>query len=193
MVFFFDERKVILTKEWQMYYVAINFNMVINNISRSWEDNVAFTNGTGFGGHTHARNYITMQDLNNPLPKYDKTRICGDAQFHMENGKVLCMNGTSNPLLKPGMTHPQSTQEAYGAFERYLYNPRDNPMLFYPSTVTGNDFHSHAWPMKAGTGLYPWYKDGTTPVLYQFLVAPGGVITYPPDKWTDNTPILETL
>jgi hypothetical protein len=216
MVFVWDERKVILTKEWQMYYVAINFNMVVNNISRSWDDNVAFTNNTGFNGTTHARNYIMMQDLNNDLPKYDKTRTCGDALHNMkvvpmtahiaevmgytnianapaEVYSILCMNGTSNPLLKPGFTHPQSTEEAYGAFDRYLYNPRDNPMLFFASTVTGNDFHSHAWPMKAGTGMYPWYKNGTTPVLWQFVLAPGGECYFPPKQRSGNTPYLETL
>lgn len=193
MVFVFDERRVTLTKEWQMYYVAINFNMVANNISRSWDDNVAFCNNTGFHGDHNRRNYILMEDLNNDLPQLDKTRICGDARFHMEGTSVLCMNGTINPLLKPGAVHPQSTAEAYGAFDRYVYNPRDNPCLFFPATVTGNDFHAHSWPMKAGTGFYPWHKNGAEPVLWMFLVAPNGTITYPPQQMSNNTPILETL
>lgn len=193
MVFAFDDRRVVLTKEWQMYYVAMNYNMVANNISRSWDDNVAFCNNTGFNGSHNCRNYILMEDLNNDLPKLDKTRICGDAVLHMEGTQVLCMNGTSNPLLKPGAVHPQSTQEAYGAWDRYVYNPRDNPCLFFSATVTGTDFHAHPWPMQAGTGMYPWWRNGTEPVLWMFLVAPQATITYPPQQWTDATPYIEAL
>lgn len=193
MVSVFDERKVSLTKEWQMYFVACNYTMVDNNISRAWDDNVAFCNNTGFHGSHNRRNYILMEDLDNDLPQLDKTRICGDARFHMEGTSVLCMDGTSNPLLKPGAVHPQNTAEAHGAFDRYLYNPRDNPCLFFPATVTGNDFHAHPWPMKEGTGRYSWWRDGTEPVLWMFLVAPMAQITYPPQQWTDNTPYIEEL
>jgi hypothetical protein len=157
-----------------------------------------------------------MEDLDNELPRMDKTRTCGDALHNLklvpmtehiadimgydnyanapdEVYSILCMNGTINPLLKPGFTHPQSTAEAYGAFDRYLYNPRDNPMLFFPATVTGNDNHAHSWPMKSGTGFYPWYKNGTIPVLWMFMMAPNGEAYFPPKQRTGNTPYLETL
>lgn len=190
MVFVFNEYKVVLTFEWQMYFVAINYGMKANNISHTWNDDVAFCNNSGFQGDHHCRNYILMEDLNNELPKLDKTRICGDARFSMTGDKVLCMNGTNSPLLKPGYSHPQNTQEAFGAFERYLYNPRDNPCYFFPCTTTGADHNAHAWP---GAAYYQWYKGGTEPVTWMFMVAPNGEITYPPAQWTNNTPYVEKL
>lgn len=190
MVFVFDDRRVTLTFEWQMYFVAINYGMQDNNISHVWDDNVAFCNNTGFQGSHNRRNYIMMEDLENDLPQLDKTRTCGDALLYMENGKVLCLNGTHNPLLKPGAAYPKNTQEAYGSWERWLYNPRDNPVYFFPCTATGNDNRAHPW---ANGGLYSWYKNGTTPVTWMFHVAPNADITYPPQQWTNNTPYLVEL
>lgn len=224
MVFVFDDRRCTLTREWQYYFVAMNYGKKDNNISHDWTDDIAFCNHTGFYGKSHRRNYIMQDDMQNALPQTDKTRTCGDAKLHLTptgiiintrdislsqmgdmskddfvskvgsetipQGKVLCLNGSNPPELKPGMSHPVSTQDAHTAFERYVYNPRDTPLYFFPCTTTGADNHAHAWPNSA---KYPWYKNGSEPVTFMFHLAPGGDITYPPEQWTGNTPYLETL
>src|SRR5512147_1529550 len=56
MVYVFDENKTTVTKEWQMYLVAINYGMRANNIAHILNDDVAFCNNSGLAGDHHRRN-----------------------------------------------------------------------------------------------------------------------------------------
>lgn len=190
MVWVFNDVHVVLTKEWQMYLVAINHGMPRpNNISHIIGDGVAYCNRTGTGGKAHRRDYITMQNLDQRDPETDKTRSSGDAKLHLSNGAVAMLDGTKPPPLKAGFAHPQNTAEAYNSIDRYVYTPQYYPEYFCANYTTGNDGNCHPWPNGA---LYPWWKNGTEPVSFFFHVAKS-TVTYPPTQWTDNTPYMKEI
>ena len=190
-VFVFSGDRVNLTREWQYFIRAINYGMILERVSAIFHYGRAFANGTGFGDPDDPRiNYFLNEDLDAPeLPQLDKVRTCGDATIEMIAGKVSMMDGTKPPLLKSGQTHPKTIQEAATAFERYLYNPRDYPWMFFAATTTKDDFTLGNFPNGA---VYPWYKGGLTPATFLPHVAPTAIY-YPPKQWTDNTPTLKKL
>lgn len=190
MVWVFNDDNVKFTKEWQMYLVAINYGMPRpNNISHIIGDEVAYFNHTGTGGKANRRDWILMENLENPDPSTDKTRTCGEATINLKDHIVAMLDGTKPPLLKPGFSHPQSTIEAYMSNDRYVYTPRYYPEYFFANYTTGNDGKAHSWPNGA---IYSWWKNGTEPVSF-FMHVGSAPVYYPPKDWTDNTPYLDPL
>ena len=189
MVWVFSGASMDLTREWQYYLRAINPGMTPEKVCAVLGYRRAFTNQNGFGNvDDPRRNYILNEDLDaNELPKFDKVRTCGMAELEMISGVVTMMDGTKPPPLKPGVSQPETLRDA--TLEKYLFTPRGNPSLFFACVSTGSDLNPNPFPQGV---TYPWYKGGTTPVVFLPHVSPVK-ITYPPEAWTDNTPTLTVL
>jgi hypothetical protein len=191
MVFAFSDGRVPLTREWQYFIRAINYGMSARHCSAIFHTGRAFANKMGFENPERpCRDYFKNENLDAPdLPILDKVRTCGDATIEMISGVVSMMDGTKAPPLKSGQMHPQTIQEAAGAFDRYLYTPKSHPWLFFAATTTKADFTLGNFPNGA---LYSWYRNGSTPATFLPHVAPAKII-YPPSKWTDNTPTIKKI
>lgn len=126
--------KVNLTKDWQYYLIAINYNMTLDNVSDLLHYHLAFANNTGFGKDgSPRRNYILERDLNSDeLPKFDKDRTCSRSVLTgTEVGgylKLTLFNGNLPPPMKLGKPRPQRIQDIN--IDDYLYNPREHRWMF---------------------------------------------------------------
>jgi hypothetical protein len=169
--------KVVLTKQWQYYLIAINYNMTLENISLILDYRLAFANGTGFRKpDTPRRNFILEQDLDAvdengkpAYPKFDKDRTCSrSVMTGTEMGSVLRVaihDGNGLPPLKSGRAYPQKISDI--RLEDYLYNPKDHRWMFFAAntvTATRGDTSSVA-PFPRGA-RYEWTGDNE---LYTWL------------------------
>lgn len=188
MVFVFNEASMELTREWQLYIVAINPGMKINHIAALMDYKKAFCNQLGTGSSTPRRDYILGENLDAPLPKLDKVRTCGNAKLMIANGFVVLMDGTRSPALKTGAVHPKTADEARTALSRYVFTPQTHPHLFLNCVTTRPDFEVGAWP---GAVVYEWTGDNF-PRCFMPHVSPVR-IDWPIIKPTSNAPQVVRL
>lgn len=70
-----DDPHVFIDRQWQYYFVAINYNMPPTEVMVNLGYKTAYTNGTGFGDSSDPRaNWITGQRLDAKSPQFDKVR-----------------------------------------------------------------------------------------------------------------------
>lgn len=174
--------KVIFTKDWQYYLIAINYGMDLVDVSALLHYKLAFANGTGFGKDGDPkRNYILERDLNSKRdPSLDKDRTCSrNIVTGIEVGgmlKLKTFDGNQAPPMKPGKPRPQTIAEI--RFEDYLYNPRDNREMFVVANEVSTKFggNTSVPPFPRGI-LYSWTNDNFP---YSFLpLVSDEVIYYP--------------
>lgn len=159
-VFWFSDASVRLTRQWQYYLIAMNYNMSYEHVSAVLNYKIAFTNHQGFEipGDPRA-NYILDQNLDCPLPKLDAVRTCArSVMTGVESGTdliVTMFDGTKEPPLKPGRTYPNSREDINP--DDYLYNPRYHRWMFFAANnvkaMPGGG--SIVFPFAQGAG-YGW-------------------------------------
>jgi len=66
-------------RDWQLLSFAMNPGMDPRKWRVVYDDHRAFMNNTGFSDATPRADYVNGLDLNSPLPRWDKTRVCGGA------------------------------------------------------------------------------------------------------------------
>lgn len=166
--------KVPLTKDWQYYLIAINYNMTLENISLVLDKSLAFCNDSGFRSEP-LRNYILGKDLtavtNTGLPaypKFDKDRTCSRSVLTgIEEGeyvRLTLFNGNLPPPMKPGKSLPQRIQDI--RLDDYKYNPREHRWMFMvANTVTSVRGGSSVAAFPRGA-RYDWTGDTN---IYTFL------------------------
>lgn len=153
--------KVKMTKSWQFYLRAMNYNMPLQHVAALLDFTKAFANGTGFGDSTDPRaNWILGENLTAPLPQLDKDRDCSR---NLVTGAKLgdrltirTLDGNNPPPLKPGRTHPQTMDQV--DIDDYLYNPKDHPWLFVVANIVNTRGEVVPFPNGA---LYSWTNDNT--------------------------------
>lgn len=170
-----------LTKDWQFYLRAINYNMTVAHVSALLDYKRAFTNGTGFGDPTDLRaNYLLGTNLDKPLPQFDKDRCCSRTVMtgaKTLDGKGLVVerfNGNKPPPLKPGKTYPQTIEQVN--INDYLYNPRGHRYMFVVANIV--NARGELVPFPNG-GLYDWTGDNM-PYVFLPLVS-DEIFIYPLD------------
>lgn len=159
--------KTKITKHWQFYLRAINYNMTALNVSLLLHFELAFCNGTGFGDNTDPkRDYILGNNLSvldsSGLPAYplfDKDRTCSrNILAGREVGDYVeleLFNGNFPPPMKPGKSLPATLAEA--KLEDYLYNPKDHPWMFIVANrVTNKPFNQTSVAPFPRGAMYPW-------------------------------------
>lgn len=74
---FKDDPHVVMSQQWQYYLIAINYNMVLDDIYLILDTHLAFANGTGFRSDLDLRaDFFHNKDLKYPPPNLDKVRSC---------------------------------------------------------------------------------------------------------------------
>lgn len=177
--------KVEMTKDWQYYLIAINYNMTLENIAKILDDHLAFANETGlFDSVVPRRNYILGKDLNaRELPRLDKDRTCSRSFLSgTVIGSKLRLNlfdGNKPPPMKIGKSLPQTIANI--RLEDYLYNPKDNPELFLVANLVSfkEKDNTSISPFPRGA-IYNWTGDN---MPYTFLPhISRGIIDYDLNK-----------
>jgi hypothetical protein len=168
MVFWFSEDQMPITKEWQLFLVAINYEMDIRKVSQLLDNGRAFCNGTGFNdSDTERQNHILREGLDaRELPKFSKVFTCGGAVVEVKNGIVTSFDGNMPPPLKDGLAYPLSRLDAMDP-DSYRFTPENEPHLFYSAVTVNDDFTPR--PFVNGA-FYPWYQSGLVPVSWMPLV-----------------------
>lgn len=165
------KNKVLLTKDWQYYLIAINYGMMIEDIYLLLDDHLAFCNQTGFANldNPGRKDYFFSRLNYDEYPRFDKDRTCSrnllTGEVVGDNLKVFTMNGNEPPPMKPGKRLPQSISEINLA--DYLYNPREHRWMFVVAnrvtTKPGNMTSVAPFPRGA---RYDWTGDDYN---YSFL------------------------
>lgn len=127
-----EGKRVDLTREWQLYLMAINPQMTTRDVSALLNYQVAFTNGTGFGKpDTPYQNWILNQDTkpSNPLPQFDKVRTCA---YACHTGVIV---GDQLKLTTlDGNNPPPKIADV---------NPKSHPHLFFHATIVWMDVNNN--------------------------------------------------
>jgi|SRR5690349_12246693 len=164
--------KVRLTKDWQFYLRAMNYNMTLGNVFLLLDDHLAFcNNGAGFNNldNPGKRDYFFNRTNYPEFPRFDKDRTCSRnllaGEVVGDKLKVTTFNGNLPPPMKPGKALPQTLSQVN--IEDYLYNPRDHRWMFVVAnrvtTKPGNRTSVAPFPRGA---TYSWTGDTNT---YSFL------------------------
>jgi hypothetical protein len=163
--------KVEITRDWQFYLVAMNYDMTLENVSLLLHYHLAFCNNTGFGKEGEPRrDYILNKNLTaRELPRFDKDRTCSrntlTGTVVGDKLRLKLFDGNKPPPMKPGRPLPRNLADV--RFEDYLYNPRDNREMFIVANrvTTKPGGQSSVAPFPRG-GYYPWTGDDKQ---YSFL------------------------
>lgn len=184
--FFFMENVTNITKYWQFYLRAINYNMVLERVSAILNTNRMTTNGTGFGDNDPRQNWLLMQDINvdNKFPQWNKVYTSGDAKIRLIGNVVSCFDGRLPPPLKLGYRQPERVEDA--DIEMYLYTPYNAPHLFFDCHNVNQDGSYQPWPNSA------LYVGDSIPRTWMPFVSDVPVI-YPPVQWKDVSARLAKL
>lgn len=180
-----DEPDTFFTFDWQMYLVAINKGMRLNNIAEMMGNNTEFMNGTGVGNNR--RNYITGEDLDAPLdPRLKKLLTCA-LNTHMgwddgTNMYLSYLDGNNPPPMKSGRPRPRNVNEVIP--EDYLYLPQTHKWLFIDcNTVKWDNANQRLDYGTAPNGLIRDWLGDNTPHIFFPLVSTKSQIVTPLSKW----------
>jgi hypothetical protein len=174
-VFVFLERRMTITKDWQLYMRVINYRMSRQHVSQILGWLRAFANLTGFGDpNKPRRDFIQEENLKaKEDPEYDKIRICGGNVFaahdRVDYVAPVLLDGSKPPPVKEGKQLPESIHDVesnleYWFDEVYEFNPREHPWYFIVATNV-NNITGAVSPFPNG-GLYDWTPDAR---MYTFL------------------------
>jgi hypothetical protein len=157
-------KKVELTKDWQYYLAAINYNMNPADVATELHYRLAFANQTGLGREAlPRRNYLRDKDLTAAeYPRFDKDRTCSrSVMTGTVDGAYLIvttLDGNQPPPLKPGRSYPQRVADINP--DDYLYTPQTHRHLFFSANTVGSSSGgSKVYPFPRGA-TYDWIGDG---------------------------------
>lgn len=177
-----DNPNAVMTRQWQYYIRAINYNMTIANAYLLLDDHLAFANDTGFRDldNPGKRDYFFNRTNFAKDPNLDKVRTCSRSLMTgtVVGGylQVQTLDSQQDPPLKPGRAYPRDISEVNP--DDYLYMPQTHPWMFVAATITNKRGETVQFPRG---GLYPWFMDGRSPVSWMPLVSnhSQGVVLYP--------------
>ncbi|MEW6084598.1 MAG: N-acetylmuramoyl-L-alanine amidase [Chloroflexota bacterium] len=178
-VYTLEDRGMPLTKQWQFFIYAINFQMDIKKISAIFGTRRAFTNKKGFPSKPHdppRADWILGENLGSPNPEFDKTRTCARSVMtgNVVGNKlrVKMLDGNLPPPLKEGRTYPESIKDVDP--DDYLYLPWTHRYYFFAANTV--DVRGETSPFPKGGNykdligdnrMYTWLPHVSKfPVLY---------------------------
>lgn len=171
------DETVRFSREWQYFTVATNPGMSLDKIAALYGTRRALFNRKGFPGRA---DYIQGLDLDREDPQYSKAYMFGggivSGQMVEGQYQIFTMNGNQPPPLKPGKIHPQTVDEARGAWDRYLYNPRDHFWMFIPCVNVTDKGTPHPFP---NGGVYDWTPESDRTFSFMPLVSRSPVLYFP--------------
>lgn len=160
-----------ITREWQYFIRAINYNMEAERVSAIYGHQKAFCNGTGLGDPADPRaDYVLGESTNEDPPQFDKCRTCvrsvvtgrkDDYYLWLET-----LNGNYPPPLKEGRWIDPLFED--WDVDDYLYTPQSHPWLFF--ACNNINAEGEVFPFDHG-GYYSWFLNGTRQVTWLPLVS----------------------
>ena len=178
-VYTLDDRGMALTKQWQFFIYAINYNMDIKKISAIFGTRRAFTNKKGFPSKPHdppRADWFLGENLGAPNPEFDKTRTCARSVMTGsvvgDKLRVKMLDGNLPPPLKVGRTYPERIEDVDK--DDYLYTPWTHRFYFFAANTVDIRGETSAFP-KGGKyaewigddAMYTWLPHVSKfPILY---------------------------
>jgi N-acetylmuramoyl-L-alanine amidase len=178
-VYTLEDRGMTLTKQWQFFIYAINYNMDIRKISAIFGTRRAFTNKKGFPSKPNdppRADWILGENLGAPNPEFDKTRTCARSVMTGtvvgNKLRVKMLDGNQPPPLKAGRAYPQAIKDVDP--NDYLYLPWTHRYYFFAANTV--DVRGETSPFPKGGNykeligddkMYTWLPHVSKfPILY---------------------------
>jgi len=129
-VFWLQERRVRITKQWQFFIRAINYKMSLQHVAALFGYKKGFTNRNK---DDLRADYLQGLNLDRPDPEFDKVRTCAlsvmTGIIDGEDLLVEMMDGSQDPPLKPGCVYPQRVEDIN--IDIYAFTPKTDRHLFF--------------------------------------------------------------
>ena len=163
-----DDPHALLTRQWQYYLRAINYNMTLENVYLLLDDHLAFANDTCFPSLDdpgERADFFFNRNTGGKAPGLNKVRTTSRSVLTgVEEGgflRVTTFDSRSLPPLKPGRSYPQDISEVNP--DDYAIMPETHPWMFMVANIVNRREEVVPFPRGA---LYPWFEGGTTPVTF---------------------------
>lgn len=165
-----DDPHAKVTRQWQYYLRAINYNMTLENVYLLLDDGLAFSNGgAGYPSLSNpgdkADFFFNRNTSSTRFPNLDKVRTTSRSVLTgvvvlvggMPHLKVKVFDSRYNPPLKPGYGYPRDISEVNP--DAYRYMPETHPEMFLVANIVNRRGEVVQFPRGA---LYPWFEEGNT-------------------------------
>jgi hypothetical protein len=184
-----EAARVDLTKQWQFFIRAINYNMPPGKVSAIFGDLRAFCNHTGLGDAGGPRaDFLNGENLSSPPPQLDKVRTCALSVMTgvVEGNELIVemMNGSQLPPLKPGRVHPERVEDI--DIDAYEFTPRTHRHLFFAANITSRGGRKIS-PFPNGE-IYDWTHDRRRYTWVPHVKPANITVRYPLSKLTRLPP-----
>jgi hypothetical protein len=174
-VFPMHDSRVEVTKQWQFFIGAINYNMPLKHVAALFGPAKAFTNRNR---NDRRADHLLGENLNRPNPDFDKVRTCSlsvmTGTVSGENLIVTMLDGSQPPPLKEGKSYPERVKEINP--EDYLYTPRTHRHFFFAANIINRRGKTVPFPNGA---LYDWMNDGRPYVWMPHVARSQFKVLYP--------------
>lgn len=134
-VFPMQDKKVQVTKQWQFFIRAINFEMSLQHVAALFGHKKAFTNRPK---DDLRADYLQGLNLDRPDPDFDRVRTCAlSVMTGVVDGEDLLvemMDGSQSPPLKPGFEYPERVEDI--DLDIYEFTPKTHRHLFFAANIT---------------------------------------------------------
>ena len=129
------DKSVLITKQWQFFIRAINFEMSLQHVTALFGYKKAFTNRPE---DDLRADYLNGKNLDCEDLDFDKVRTCAlSVMTGIVDGDDLLvemMDGSQPPPLKPGFEYPERVEEIDP--DIYAFTPKTHRHLFFVANIT---------------------------------------------------------
>lgn len=143
-----DWADTVFNDQWQLYFYAVNFGMLKNNVSRCMGNTTELMNSTGVSDPGEPRrNAILEEDMNSlHFPYLDKLRTdalnCHAVRDYDDKYyQVWTMDGSHDPIMADGAVRPKTVTDVDKGLVRassYFYRPETSLFAF----IIPNNFNT---------------------------------------------------
>ena len=163
-----DDPHTLLSRQWQYYIRAINYNMTLENVYLLEDDHLAFNNNTGYptlDNPGDRADWFFNRNLGGKDVQMDKVRTTSRSVLTgVEDGNeliVMMFDSRELPPLKPGRMYPMDIIQVNP--DDYAIMPETHPHMFLVANIVNRREEVVQFPRGA---TYPWFEDGRTPVSF---------------------------
>jgi len=157
-VFPMQDKKVKVTKQWQFFIKAINFQMSLQHVAALFGHKKGFTNRKKSDLRA---DWLQGENLDRPDPDFDKVRTCAlsvmTGEVDGEDLLVEMMDGSQDPPLKPGCVYPERVEDIN--LDIYEFTPKTHRHLFFAANITKAGGRKIT-PFPNGKNYPDWTDDG---------------------------------
>lgn len=192
-----DDNHALITQQWQYYMLAINPSMTLENVFLLLDNNLAFTNSTGFrqdldprADYFHNKN---TADGSKP-PQFDKIRTCSyNTVTGIEEFSLVTALKTTASLLQPRVGASKATlADVRQAISTKVLTVRTFDSRLRPPLKPGRSYPTRISEIDASAYLYLPQHNREMFIVANIVNRAGAVTQFPRGglyNWTgDGTP-----